>query len=415
MRPRRQLIATAVVTALAGVPYPALAANAAFQTFFFGVCPGANGALATRCGQTPGGLGNISGDSESSLNPSQNLSQALAPIDLAQVRGAEARDRGERARDGDEATPVASASIDIGPFAIVANARGAWFERERDPLTDQERGLDGDTRALELGIDRRVSERFFFGVLLAAEQTEYEYDPELPGANFTPAARAGDAESDAWSFTGYFTVNAWERGFVEFSLGYASQEHTFRRNSVFQESTRTVAQTNVDTEGETDGNVLWASVNLGHDWNSGASTFGPYAGITYARSKVDAYTENDLSGSGLNMTFGEFERTSTQGHVGLRFDRAISTGRGVFVPQLRVEYLHELEDEAPEATASFVLDGAATQFAFLGDEPESGSLTAGIGATAILPGGWIWFLNLDYLKSGDFERRRATLGLRAEF
>ncbi len=415
MRPRRQLIATAVVTALAGVPQAGLAANAEFQTFFFGVCTGATGALATRCGQTPGGLGNLSGDSESSLNPSQNLSQTLAPIELAHVSGAEARDRGERARDESEATPVASASIAIGPFAIVANARGTWFERERDLATDQERGLDGDTRALELGIDKRVSDRFFLGALLAAEQTDYEYDPELPGVNFTPAASAGDAETDAWSFTGYLTFNAWERGFLEVSVGYVRQEHTYRRNSVFQESTRAVAQTNVDTEGETDGNVLWASMNLGYDWNSGASTFGPYAGVTYARSKVDAYAETDLSGSGLSMAFGETDRTSAQGHVGLRFDRAISTGRGVFVPQLRVEYLHEFEDEAPEATASFVLDGSATQFAFVGDEPESGVLSTGLGATAILPGGWIWFLNVDYIASGDVERSRATLGLRAEF
>jgi outer membrane lipase/esterase len=331
------------------------------------------------------------------------------------VRSAEARERGERARDEGEATPVADARIDIGPFALIANARGTWFERERDPTTDLERGTEGDTRGVELGFDRRMSDRVFLGALLAAEKTEFDYSAELPGVNFTPAERAGDAETDAYSFTGYLTVNLGERGFLEGSVGYVRQDHTFRRNSVFQESTRTVAQTNVDTEGETDGEVVWAGLNLGYDWNSGASTFGPYGGITYARSKIDAYAEDDLTGSGLAMGFAETDRTSLQGHFGLRFDRAISTGSGVFVPQVRVEYLHEFDDDAPQATASFVLDAAASQFTFLGDEPESGVVNAGVGATWILPGGWIWFVNVDYLASGDIDRTRATLGLRAEF
>lgn len=408
------LIATSAAAALVAAPQPGLAANAAFQAFFFNVCPGATGELAARCGQTPGGAGNISGDSESSLNPSHNLSQYLAPLALAHVRGAEARDRGERARDEGEATQAASASIDIGPFAVLVNARGSWFERDRDPNSDRERGIDGDTRGIEIGFDRRVSQRVFLGGMLSFEKTEYDYDAEAPGVNFTPAARAGDAETDEYALTGYLTFNA-ARSFVELSLGYVRQDHTYRRDSVFQETTRVVPQTNVRTEGEADGDVLWAGLNVGYDWNSGASTFGPYAGITYARSEIDAYVERDLTNSGLNMAFGDTDKTSTQGHVGLRVDRAISTGRGVFVPQLRVEYLYELEDDAPDATASFALDAQGTRFAFIGDEPESDVVSVGIGGTAILPGGWIWFLNYDYLSGSDLDRQRATLGLRAEF
>lgn len=48
----------------------ARADNAPFQAFFFSVCGGASGVLAARCNETPDGLGNLSGDSESSLNPS---------------------------------------------------------------------------------------------------------------------------------------------------------------------------------------------------------------------------------------------------------------------------------------------------------------------------------------------------------
>lgn len=415
MRKPFGLITTAVLTTLAAAPQPGVAANAAFQTFFFNVCPGSSGQLATRCGQTPAGTGNISGDSESSLNPSQSLSQNLPPLGLAQVRSAESRDRGERSRDEDEAAKASSAAVDIGPFAMLFNARGAWFERDRDPLTDQERGIDGETYGFEIGFDRRMSARVFLGAILAAERTEYDYAAELAGVNFTPQATAGDTETDAYSLTGYLTFNATERAFLEFSLGYVQQDHTFRRNSVFQESTRTVAQTNVNVEGDTDGTVLWASLNAGYDWNSGASTFGPYLGVTYGRSELDAFVERDLTNSGLNMAFDARTKTSTQGHVGLRFDRAISTGSGVFVPQLRVEYLHEFEDAAPWSRASYALDTAGTQYYFTGDVPDADVVNAGVGATLILPGGWIWFLNYDYLTGGDVDRQRATLGLRAEF
>ena len=54
---------------LTGIPALSFAQNAEFQNFFFAVCGGATvGALTTRCGETPGGTGNVSGDSEESLN-----------------------------------------------------------------------------------------------------------------------------------------------------------------------------------------------------------------------------------------------------------------------------------------------------------------------------------------------------------
>ena len=226
MRRKNPLIATAVAATLAAAAaQPGLAANAAFQAFFFDVCASPSGTLATRCAETPGALGNISGDSESSLNPSHNLSHNLTPLSLAHVSSAEARERGERARDEGEATEVAAAKIDIGPFAIVANARGTWFERERDPSTYLERGIDGETLGVEIGFDKRVGDRTFIGALLAAEQTEFDFDAELPGVNFTPAATAGDAETDAYSLTAYLTVNI-ERGFFEGSIGYVQQDRS---------------------------------------------------------------------------------------------------------------------------------------------------------------------------------------------
>ena len=63
-------------------PGPAHAQNAAFQGFFTNACGGAAGGLATLCGVNT----DLSGDSESSLNPNQTVSAAAAALAAAKER-----------------------------------------------------------------------------------------------------------------------------------------------------------------------------------------------------------------------------------------------------------------------------------------------------------------------------------------
>jgi hypothetical protein len=75
-------------------PHPAHAQNAAFQGFFEDVCAGGGsptGNLSARCGDTPGGGGDLSGDSESSLNPSQIVTSNESG--LLRARNQELRER----------------------------------------------------------------------------------------------------------------------------------------------------------------------------------------------------------------------------------------------------------------------------------------------------------------------------------
>lgn len=398
----------------AAAPMPSIAANPDFQAYFFDVCLAPTGLLATRCGETTGGAGDLSGDSESSLNPSQNLSHTLSSNAAAQVRGSEARERAENIREGGAPPVDGSSSAGIRPFSLLVHARGTRFERDRDLLLDRERGLEGDGWGLEIGFDRRMSDRVFIGALISFEQSSYDFDAELPGVNFVPAPEAGDGESDAQSLTMFAVLNPSEHFFIDGSIGYGRQELTLRRNSVFQDSTR-VNDVEVHTSGDTDGDVFWAGVNAGFDVGEGASTFGPYAGVTFTRTTVDAYTERDLSTSGLNMAFSELTAESLLGHVGLRADHAFSTRRGVFVPQLKVEYLYEFKNDGTRVVSEYVLDGGASQFALTGDKPDSGTINVGAGIAAYLPNGWTAFLYVDTLTEGDLDRDRLTLGFRVEF
>jgi outer membrane autotransporter protein len=401
------------IAALLGAAPQAQSANADFQNFFFDVCLSPTGALAARCAETPLGTGNVSGDSESSLNPSQNLAHNQPAISTAQTRSKEARERGEKLREdeSEDGTRVAS-----GPWSLLVNVHGTWFDRSAGLLPDVVRGFEGDSKAAELGLDYRVSGRFVVGGIAGYERLDYDFDAEAPGTNFTPAVVAGTADNDNTYLTLFASWNVGESGFAELSGGFETIDGSYRRNSVFQESTRTIVQTNVQAEGDADNEVTWFSFNAGFDHASGAWSLGPYAGLTWTRSRMDAYTERDLSNSGLHMSFSGTTRESLLGHAGLRASYVASTRGGIVVPQLRVEFQHEFDNESQDVAASFALDSSATQYLLSASGGDRDSVNAGLSIAFVLKNGWMPFFDYSILLGNDdLDRQRATLGLRVEF
>lgn len=413
MRTSSRTLSITIAGLLLAAPQ-AHAANVEFQNFLFDVCLAPTGTLAARCAETPGATGNVSGDSESSLNPSQNLSHNQPAVSVAQTRSKEARERGEKLRDGDAGEE--GAMVEVGPFSLLVNVHGTWFERDTNPLVAAERGFEGDSQAAEIGVDYRVSDRAVIGAIAGYERMDYKFVAEGAGVNFVPAAIAGEADSDNLYLTLFATWNVGKTGYVELSGGYERNDGSYRRNSVFQESTRTVTQVDVRAEGDTDSDVTWFGANTGFDVNRGAWNFGPYIGLTHTSSKVDAYTERDLSASGLNMSFSGTKRDSLLGHAGMRTSYAASTRAGVVVPQLRLEYQKEFENDPQQVTAQFVLDPAANQYVMIGDSGDRDALNAGFSIAIIRPNGWMPFFDFSILLGNKgLDRQRATLGLRVEF
>lgn len=406
----------AAVTGMVLAAAEVRSANAEFQAFFFQVCGSPSGALAARCAETPSGLGNLSGDSESSLNPSQNLSHTATSTSLAQARSKEARERSERLREGEALTGEPGVRVAAGPFSLLVNVHATWFERDTTRSTPAARGFDGDSQALEVGLDYRLSDRAVIGALAGFERAEYDFDAENPGVNFVPASAAGSVDSDDTYLTLFGSWGVGVGGFLEGSAGYERHDGTYRRNSVFQESTRALPQVDVRVAGDAVRTVWWAGINGGWDFSRGALSFGPYAGLTSTHSRIDAYTERDPDGSGLNMRFGASELDSLLGHAGIRAGYAISGAAGVFLPQVRIEYQHEFENEVPTVVSRFALDTAATRYVQTGAGQDEDFAVAGLSLAAILPGGWTWFADYSVLLEHDeFDRERATLGVRLEF
>jgi len=409
MRAARWLMSSASAGALlsAGVVQ---AANPAYQAYFFTVCGApTSGALAARCGQTPGGLGNLSGDSESSMNPTQGMSRNQSPLAAAQSHSRDARERDADAAAGDDA----AARVDVGPFSLMAHVIGSSFERS--VANDLERAYEGDERALEFGFDYRASPKVVLGLLAGAGRTDYDFVAENAGVNFTPQANAGGADIDSWYLTGFASFSLGSSGYLELAAGYDANSQELRRNPVFQESTRAIPQVDGLLVADVDGSTTWSSVNGGVDFGGGTFTAGLYAGVTWGKSELDPYTERDTNASGLAMSFSSTERDSLLGHAGLRMAYTFNMAHGVVVPQLRVEYQHEFEDDITSVATSFVLDPDATSFVLNGAERDASAIEVGFGISAVFANGWQPFLNVDVLTgSEDLDRTRVTLGVRVE-
>ena len=402
-------LSLAVSAQLAGVLLApvAHAQNPVFQSFFFAVCGGSpTGALATRCGETPGGTGNISGDSEDSLNPSQFLAVNQAALARARLTSKQVQERLEKTR---EQPDEASGSI-ARRWNIFAHTNFENIERDQ---TDLQRGFDSDRLGLEFGFDVRLSDGGLVGALLTYEETDTDFDPDQPGVNFDPPDNDGETDADGVSVTLFASRDLGKKMWLDGSIGYGQTNHEFTRNSVFQESTRTVSQTNVGAVGDADGDEFFAGAGFGYDYGPRAFGGSVYGRLNYIRSEVDGFAESDPSG--LAMLVGDETRRSFLGTLGWRGSYVFSTSWGVFIPHVRIEYEHDFEDDAASAAASYVLDSGRNLFGLAGDDPDSDYFNGAAGFVVVMPKGWNVFLDLE-IQTGHsrLDRQRVTAGFRKE-
>lgn len=413
--PLISLIAAFVAALIAAfITIPVQAENPRFQNYFFEVCAGADGLLEARCAETDGGLGDLSSDSESSLNPSQTLGVANAARSTARSRAREAHERGEDALT-EGAADTGDGGLALKPLSLLVNGRLLSEERSRQVDVDAERGYQMDARGAQLGLDYRFNRDFVAGGMFTWETSSLDYDRERPGQNFTPAGRAGSVDQDSLGATLFANLRLGRSGYLDVSGGYIDSDYTIRRSAVFQESNRTVPQTLVQTQAAPGGDETWAALALGTAITRDAWNFNPYLGATYSRAKVDGYRERDVSASGLALDVGSITADSLLGQAGLRITRPISRPGYVLLPQFSVEYLHEFERDGVSSDIGFQLDQDGNRLRLEGDRRDTGYVDVGVGLVMLLPNGWMPFIEYQItLGQEDLNRNRVALGLRVE-
>jgi outer membrane autotransporter protein len=383
----------------------AAAQDAAFQAFFFASCDNPSGGLATLCGQTPGGAGDLSGDSESSLNPNQIVAAQEGTLNSA-------RDRSQRIEDRlDERRAEEQSESRIKTFGGVLAGQGVWFDRD---ATGRERGFDGTSAGLQIGADAEILDGAILGLHFSWMRSNADFDKDDPGVNFTPFNKEGSRDSDSYVFTLYGSYSVTDNLYVDAHVGGGYVDYELRRDVVFQETTRTVPQTDIRTRSKTDGHVITAGGRLGWEQAFGAASISPYGRIQFTRSKIDGDTES--GGDGLAMRYGSDSRTSLTTALGASATYAISTDFGVVVPQIRMEWEHEFERSAETLESRYPLDLDGNVFRTRGDSPDRDYVNIGGGVVAVLPGGWMPYVDYQALLFyDDWTRHQLTGGIRKEF
>jgi uncharacterized protein with beta-barrel porin domain len=130
---------------------------------------------------------------------------------------------------------------------------------------------------------------------------------------------------------------------------------------------------------------------------------------------LDDYAETDKNNSGLEMNVAVDDRTSFTSNLGVSATYAISTGVAVLVPQARVEWEHEFQDDAQQVTTSFVLDSGNNEYQLTGDKPDRDYYNAGLALVGVFAQGWMAFIDYETVVGyEDLDRDQITLGVRVE-
>jgi outer membrane autotransporter protein len=410
--------------AIGGGASPALAqavGNPGVQTFFENTVCGpsvmAVPLFLARCGETEdnGVFANISTNSESSLNPNQTAVAASNALAKAQALAQETEARLEAIRGEDAGKPGADSGTiaSFGPWGVFANIEGEWFDQSRRPNAN-ERGFDGRRYRATLGGDYRLGAGSHLGLMLSYEDTKSNFDAELPGAGFTPTGDAGGMKAETIAATVFASFSLSENAWFDASAGYAWSDNDFRRNAIFQPSTRTLTR-DVRAVGSADGKQYFVAAGAGFDLSDGPMSFGPYVRARYVKSKIDGYAETDLNSTGLQLEVDRQKASSLTTVIGASASYAISASWGVVVPQARLEYEHEFKDDARATITRFALDPNDVRFAVTTDAPDRNYFNAGLGLLFVLPNGVMPFVDYEGLFGyRNFDRHRVTLGLRLE-
>lgn len=393
------------------VATPALAQtpnNGPVRIFYVGACPTATGALAARCAASNGGV--ISSDSQWSLLPNQATSAGASALARAEALAALTEARLETVREeGQGKAPTARG------ISLFATYQSEDSEQYRAAFSN-ERAFEGRSRRFTAGGDFRPTAATVLGLSLTYSDDDSDFDPNPAGRNFTPLASSGATDVTEVDITAYGSMALADRLTLEGSLGVAFSDQDFRRNASFQESTRTIPQVDIRATGSTDGRRYSGSIGLAYDLDAGPVGVGPYARLRWSRSKVDGYTEADAANTGLALQFSGSRTTSLASVVGARASYAISLPWGVLMPQARVEWEHEFEDDPRTVTTRLALAPNGGTFQVRTDAPDRNAWNLGAGVLVILPNGWMPYVDVEVLEGySGFRRERVAAGLRIEF
>jgi outer membrane lipase/esterase len=327
----------------------------------------------------------------------------------------------------------------LGPFAAVSSttpttntpspfnglglfANGNFSVGDRDP-TSNEAGFDFHTYGVIAGLDYRFTPKLVLGGAFTYQSTTNDLDNTMTLVRgVLTSVNGGSADTRSYGFSLYGTYYVLEQLYVDGILGFGWNDYRLDRVIRYGLGVIPSGETppvNQIARTDTNGHQFSFSVGAGYDFKQGALTFGPLARLQYLKLNIDGYQEkinNTQPGFGWALALDSQDVESLTMVLGGRASYAISTGLGVLLPQVRIEWEHEFKDNSRLITARFVNDPQRQPIRFSTDSPDRDYVNIGVALSATFRGGIAAFVDYEtVLALANVTRHDITLGIRGEF
>jgi outer membrane autotransporter protein len=291
---------------------------------------------------------------------------------------------------------------------------GNFLTGDRDAST-LDVGFDFDVYSVTAGVDYRLQNNLILGAAAGYETTD---------ANIDDAG--GKLETDTYSISLYGTYYPSDALYVDAIAGIGRSDIEQQRNIRYSiSSDGVITNINQTATGDPDGDQVFATLSVGYDLTQGPWLIGPNVRVEYRYVDVDGFTEKmsdpGAQGSGLGMRIDDQDFKSLTSTVGMQASYAWSTPWAVLVPQGRVEWVHEYENDPEIITAQF-LGGPSeptlgdNTFSLGTGEPDRDSFDIGLGVSANFPNGLSGYLYYQtVLGYSNLESHGVGVGLRMSF
>ena len=216
--------------------------------------------------------------------------------------------------------------------------------------------------------------------------------------------------------------------YLDAIVNFTNAQYDAERNISYADG---IGLVDVDAAGDTKGLTLSGGLSTGYDFLVGGLTVSPNLGFYYIDATIDGFTESGAGG--LNLVYDEQNFRSLTGNLGLRLTYAWNLPWGVLLPHLRVDYVHEFEDDVDVFGVRFASDPNATSTAPIlieTENPDSSYWRLATGFSAQFTHGISAYIEYQRLESFDLisfqdirwgcgcrsasDRSRATNGARSQ-
>jgi len=264
--------------------------------------------------------------------------------------------------------------------------------------TDNEDGFEFDTAGVTAGADIRLDNNVVLGGALGYGSMETTFDDTATGT-----VTGGGVDADGLGAALYLT-KWWEKLYLDGVISYGQNGYDFERSIRYPTVNRTATA-------DTDGDLWSATLGFGYDVAKGGWTYGPYLRASAFQLDIDGYTEHGAGGLELEVDKQEVE--SLLSMLGLQVAYAASKSWGVLLPQGRIGWNHEFQNDSRVIIARYLNDPSSALHPLVAftDEPDRDFFPVSLALVFALRGGTQLFINYDTLIDlDDITNHTFTLG-----